>query len=307
MSENVVTYKPMLPLYILLFALLVAWTFLAVEVAQYSIVTAITTPSVWISSSVIVLLSLTPFALVIALWIKSRVTYNPPDWNFQVREIVYDEFDSMMNDYVKGYSHIISRIDPIMLLIVALSFVLSCGVPLLILSLSILLAAYVPFLFGALVLVYGLALAVFSHRLARNSASVDFPLHSKSPIRAAIQTLSATPGISWAGVRLSIGEAGGYYTIRSPTPVARIEAIEGSVQIEMKIDNLGQSSIVAATVVGGDQSEDKSKEIRLDPTTAVDQLASLVKWSVTTYLDEHGSNEFVEELIEDLGIKKDTF
>ncbi|UCH03635.1 MAG: hypothetical protein JSW05_08525, partial [Candidatus Thorarchaeota archaeon] len=125
MSETVVTYNPMLPLYILLFALLVAWTFLAVEVAQYSIVTAITTPSAWISSSLIVLLSLTPFVLLMAVWIKSRVMYITPDWDFQAREIVYDEFDRMMKDYVKGYSHIISRIDPIMLFIVALSFIMS--------------------------------------------------------------------------------------------------------------------------------------------------------------------------------------
>ncbi len=305
MPETVVTYKPLLPLYILLFALLVAWTFLAVEVAQYSIVTAITTPSVWMYSVFIVLLSLTPFVVLIAVWIKSRVVYDAPDWDLRVREIVYDEFDSMMKDYVKGYSHIISRIDPILLLIVTLSFILACILPNLILSLSILLVAYVPYLFGALVLLYGLALAVFSHRMARNEASHDFPVHSKSPIRAAIQTLSETPGVSWAGVRLSIGEAGGYYTIRSPTPVARIEAIESSAQIEIMIDDLGRPSIGAATVVGGDQREDKIKEIRLDPTTAADQLASLVKWSVTTYLDEHGSNEFVEELIEELGIEKE--
>lgn len=305
MSDTVVTYKPMLPLYILLFALLVAWTFLAVEVAQYSIVTAITTPTVWISSSITVLLSLTPFVLAIAAWIKSRVTYDAPDWDFQIREIAYDEFDHMMKDYAKGYAHIVSRMDPILLLVVILSFLLSCGLPLLILSLSILLAAHVPYLFGALVLVYGLALAVFIHRIGRNGASDDFPLHSKSPIRAAIQTLSATPGVSWAGVRLSIGEAGGYYTIRNPTPVARIEAIEGSVQIEMKVDSLGRLSIGAATVVGGDQSEDKSKEIHLDPTTAVEQLANLVKWSVATYVEEHGSNEFVEELMEELGFKRD--
>ncbi|UCH05303.1 MAG: hypothetical protein JSW05_03840, partial [Candidatus Thorarchaeota archaeon] len=193
-----------------------------------------------------------------------------------------------------------------LLFMVALSLVMSFGLPLLILSLSVLLAAFVPYLFGALVLVYGLALAVFLHRMARNSASEDFPLHSKSPIRAGVQTLSATPGISWAGVRLSIGEAGGYYTIRSPTPVARIEAIEGSAQIEMKIDNLGRPAIVAATVVGGDQSEEKRKEIRLNTTTAVDQLASLVKWSLTTYVDVHGTNEFVEELIEELGVGKET-
>jgi len=294
----------MLPLYILLFALLVAWTFLGVEVAQYSVVTAITTPSVWISSSLMVLLSLTPFVIVLAVWIKRRVTFNAPDWDFQVREIVYGEYDSMMKDYVKGYSHIVARIDPIMLLMVASSFILSSALPLLILSLSILLAVYVPYLFGALVLVYGLTLAVFLHRVARNEASDDFPLHSKSPIRAAIQTLSVVPGVSWAGVRLSIGEAGGYYTIRSPTPVARLEAIEGSVQIEMKIDDLGRPSIGAATVAGGDQSEDKTKEIPLDPTTVIDQLASLVKWSVTTYVDEHGSNEVLEELIEELGIQQ---
>jgi hypothetical protein len=294
----------MLPFYILLFALLIAWTFLGVEVAQYTIVTAITIPSVWISSSSIVLLSLTPFILVIAVWIKRRVTFNAPEWDFQVREIVYAEFDSMTKDYVKGYSHIIARIDLFMLLIVVFSFILSCGLPLLILSFSILLAAYVPYLFGALVLVYGLALALFLHRLVKNEASEDFPLHSKSPIRDAIQTLSATPGVSWAGVKLSIGEAGGYYTIRSPTPMARIEAIEGSAKIEMKIDDLGRSSVAAATVTGRDQSEDKSNEIRLDPTTAIDQLTSLVNWSVTTYVEEHGSNELVEELIEELELEK---
>jgi len=302
LSETVVTYKPMLPFYILLFALLVAWTFLGIEVAQYSVVTAIMAPSAWVSSSFIVLLSITPFVVVVAVWMKRRVTFNAPDWDFQVREIVFDEFDSMMSDYVKGYSHIIARFDHVILLIVALSFILSFSLPLLLLSLTPVLAAYIPYLFGVLVLVYGLTLAVFLYRLASNEACDYFPLYSKPPIRAAIRTLSATPGVSWTGVRLSIGEAGGYYTIRDPTPVARLEAIEGSVQIEMRIDSLGRHSIGAATVTGSDQSEDKTKEVSLDPTTVIDQLTSLVKWSVVTYVDSHGSNEFVEELMQELGI-----
>jgi hypothetical protein len=297
------TYKPTLPLYILLFALLVAWTFLGVEVAQYSIVSAIMAPTVWISSSFIVLLSLTPFVFVMAVWIKRRVAYDEPDWDFQVREIIYGEFDKMIKDYVKGYSHVVARVDPIMLFIAVLAFILSSALPLLTLSLSVLLAPYVPYLFGALVLVYGLTLTVFLHRVAKNEASDDFPLHSTSPIRDAIQILSRLPGVSWTGVRLSIGEAGGYYTVRGPTPMARLEAIEGSVKIEMKLDDLGLPSAGSATVAGGNQNEDKNKVVRLDPTGIIDQLTNLVRWSVTTYVDEHGSNEFVEELMDDLGIQ----
>ncbi|MFQ5833626.1 MAG: hypothetical protein ACE5H4_13040 [Candidatus Thorarchaeota archaeon] len=304
MSEAVINHKPFLPLYILLFILLVAWSFVGIEVAQYAIVMAVTLPIVWVSSSTVVLLFLAVPVWFIATWIKRRISYAEPDWDFQVREISYREFEAMMKEYIREYSPIVARMDWLPLFVAVLAFAISVLFPLLVLSSFPLLALYIPYLFGGLVLVYGLALSVFVHRATKNEASEQFPLHPMGAIRIARQVLSSVTGVSWSGVRLSIGEAGGYYTIHSPSAVARVEEIEGSARIEIMFDEFGLPSSGSAVVALQDGSEKMSKKTSLTAPLDNEQFLDLVRWSVTTYIEDRGPSEFLDQLMEELGTQK---
>ncbi|MFQ5884822.1 MAG: hypothetical protein ACE5IO_06955 [Thermoplasmata archaeon] len=304
MSEAVITYKPLLPLYILLFILLVVWSFVGIEVAQYAIVMAVTLPFAWVSSASIVLLTLAIPVWVMATWIKRRISYAEPDWDFQVREISYREFEAMMKEYIREYSLIVARMDWLPLIVAVFACAGSVLFPLLVLSLFPLLALYIPYLFGGLTLVYGLALSVFLHRATRNEASEDFPLHPMGALRIARQVLSSVTGVSWSGVRLSIGEAGGYYTIRSPSVVARVEEIEGSARIEIVFDELGLPSSASAVVALQDGSEKMSEKTSLTAPLDGEQFLDLVRWSVATYIEDRGPSEFLEELVKELGTQR---
>ncbi|MFW9800993.1 MAG: hypothetical protein ACFFD9_11195 [Candidatus Thorarchaeota archaeon] len=306
MSEAVVTYKPLLPLYILLLFLLVAWSFVGIEVAQYAIVMAVTVPMEWVSSASIVLLSLAVPVWFMATWIKRRVSYAEPVWSFQVREISYREFEAMMKEYVREYSLIVSRIDWLPLSVAVLAFAISILLPLPVLSLFPLFALYIPYFFGGLSLVYGLALSVFLQRATKNEASEEFPLHPMNAIRIATQDLSSVTGVSWSGVRLSIGEAGGYYTIRSPLAAARVEEIEGSARIVIAFDRLGLPSSGWAVVTLQDGSEKMSRKVGLTTPIDTEQVLDLVRWGVMTYVEDRGPSEFLDELMEELGTKSYT-
>ncbi len=301
MSEAVITYKPLLPLYILLVILLVAWSFVGIEVAQYAVVMAVTLPFMWVSSASVVLLSLAIPAWLMATWIKRRISFTEPIWDFQVREISYREFEAMMKEYAREYSLIVARMDWLPLFIAVFAFAISVLFPLLALSLFPLLAFYIPYLFGGLVLVYGLALSVFIHRATKNEASEVFPLHPMNSIRIARQVLSSVIGVSWSGVRVIIGEASGYYTIRDPSAVARVEEIEGSARIEVMFDELGLPSSGMAVVALQDGSDKMSEKTSLTAPLDNKQFLDLVRWSVTTYIEDRGPSEFLDELLKELG------
>ena len=103
------------------------------------------------------------------------------------------------------------------------------------------------------------------------------------------------------GIKITIGEADGYYTIRSPRIVARIEEIESAVEIIGVVDESGNITQVYAnfqTVSLQSESETLTR-VYTDPS----DILEIVKESLKHYILASGTNELLDDLADELKIE----
>ncbi|UCE09938.1 MAG: hypothetical protein JSW61_13345 [Candidatus Thorarchaeota archaeon] len=304
-EEPVVQIRPITRYQIVLFVVLLLWAFLGFTFSQTTLVAVISNPGIWLLSSVGVLASLIPPILLVAWKVKQQAILREPIWEMKTQEVDLSEFRQMMNEIADRYSFLVSRYDFRMLLLSIVTAVAAVGIPFLLLATWPLAVAAYPYLFGAIILVFGVFLASFLQRALPNSVTSQFPFHSPRRLQNAVMLMWKTPGVAWAGVSVDIGRSGNYYTIRNPAAVARIEGIESPARIEAVTDKSGRI-LEAVSTISLEPTED-SLIIRISPTSgdvASSDLVVLVRRTLETYIAAKGSNEFLDEILEELGMSR---
>jgi hypothetical protein len=301
MTEELLDTKSPFPYQIAIFIFLNIWGFMSFEVAQYQLTILYEAPLAWIGWSNLVLLSLLPALGVSAWMLKDRIQLRVPKWNFRIREVGFKEFREMVANYNSNYRYLLSSFDYLVLLATFICYALVVGLPFFLMRTTVLIIQMTPILVALLTIVYGLLFSFFIFKYMPNEATPEFPFHNSRVLQKSIRFLTGIPGIFWVGVQLTIGESGGFYTLRNPISIARIEGIEGVARLECHID---QSGVISSIVPVFEMENLKKTEKLLPinrPITDV-KAAHLVRSMIQEYIRQSGGEEILEDVIEDIDI-----
>jgi len=301
MTEGPIISKSPLPYQITIFIIIHMWAFMCFEVAQYQMVTLYQSPLSWIGWATLILTSMLP-ALGLSVWkLKDRVQLQNPNWTFKGREVNLQEFEEMTKSFNNSYRYLVSSVDYLLLILLSISYVTVIALPFYLMRTNSLVIGATPIIMALFTIIFGLLFSYFSFKLIPNSATPEFPTHQPRRFRKAISFLAHSPGIFWSGVRLTLGEAGGFYTIRSPIPVARIEGIEGAARIEGEINSSGNlTRIIPVFESDGIIPSEKIGDI-VEPITPT-KIAQLVRLMIQEYMHHSGGEEILDDVLEDIDI-----
>ncbi len=281
------------------FIVVLAWCFMGFEIAQYRLLNLYELPFEWIAWATFLFVSMLPVLIGITWRMKTRVSYTKPIWDFRDCEITIPEYESMMKQYRRSYQHILSIIDFPMIFIAVILFSVAILFPFVLMNTTIYLIAATPVIFGLLVLLFGIVFANITFKYIPNAATPHFPYLKPDPLRKIVRLIEQAPGISWAGVHTSIGEARGYFTVREPQPLARIEDIESVARIECKLSDSGDLVRVVSIL----QLEGTDETILVDESLVQITpylIAQIVQKTLLAYVEARGESELLEEVLEDV-------
>lgn len=298
------SFKSLTMYNILLFMVIIVWIVIGFNVIQYTIVLLYLGSVLWYAISALVLASMIP-PITLASWkMKQQVDFFEPDWNFQERDVSYSEFKTMMSEYSKAYSHLMVNRRTPLIIFSPISFGLALLLPQVFNLLGIQYLQYAPYVFGLGQLLFGLTITRLFYNITPNEATPHFPYISSWKFRLAIPLLYRIQGASWVGIRLSIGEAGGFYTIRNPCAIARIEGIESVAYLEIHVGFLGVPVKAVAFVTLAPNQESISIEAVPETGKLSDEdIEGLVQRIYEIYVGTKGMDDYLEEILQELGIE----
>lgn len=302
MAEAPIITKSVFPYQISLFILIHIWAFICYEVAQYQMVLLFESPFSWIGWGTLVVSSMLPVLGLCSWKLKDQVQLHNPEWEFKIHEVQLPEFKEMTKNYNKNYRHLISSIDYLLIILVSICYVSFIALPFYLMRTNVLIISLTPAILALITIIFGFLFSYFIFKFVPNSATPEFPTHQPRKLRKAISFLVGIPGIFWAGVQLTIGESGGYYTMREPVPIARIEGIEGAARIECEIDSSGNITRIIPTFESEETTPSEQLEDLTDHITPVN-TAKLIRLMIQEYLSNRGGEEILEDVLEDI----DTF
>ncbi|RDE17332.1 MAG: hypothetical protein C4K49_03380 [Candidatus Thorarchaeota archaeon] len=302
-SADPIAYRSLLPYYALMFVVIVIWIIIGEELSQFGLLAATSDSMSWVRMAAAVMGTMCAPIAVLSWRMKQQVSVTSLDWKLHEREIEYSEFEVLLSDYNKAYSHLMNRIDTMSVAMTASVFVAAILLPFIIVFYIPDIIATAPYVFGFLLLPFGLMVGRTVYLAVPNDASIEFPSVSSKLIRRAVELLEVTYGLSWAGVRLSIGETAGYFTLRDPRAVGRIEGIESSAWIGVEADESGRPIGAVARVALGSHEREFHSQLPASGELARRDLENLVRTCFTEYVSERGSDEMLDGIMEDLGIQ----
>ncbi|RLI49892.1 MAG: hypothetical protein DRO73_04965 [Candidatus Thorarchaeota archaeon] len=300
MGDGPVTYTPLTRYYAVLFMALLVLGLVGLDLARYGLVVLGLDPAMWLAESIAVLLCVTITSILIAHRMRGLLSYSEPEWRFEVREVSLSEYSSMVHEYRRAYVHMLRHVDLPLLVTAAVVAVTAVFFPFGLLSLSPYSLQYAPLVFGVLVIVYGLIVSRFAYQVIPTAASDALSFTPVSSLKHGVRLLSHNPAISWWGVRVRIGEHGGYFTLRDATPLGRIEGIEADAEVEIQMDG-SQPALARARIVS--TGEVFETDIGENPAEALRE--TLVR-AVTAYAKSCGDASIIADAVSDLGIQTST-
>ena len=299
MTESPIITKPALPFQIALFILIHIWAIICYDVAQYQMVILFESPFSWIGWATLVLSTMSPVLGVCAWKLKDQVQLQNPKWEFKIREVNLQEFREMTRNYKKSYRQLISSVDYLLILLVSICYVTIVLLPFYLMRTNVLIISFTPAILALLSIVFGFLFSYFIFKFVPNSATNEFPTLQPLKFRKAISFLVGIPGIFWVGIQLTIGEAGGYYTMRKPVPIARIEGIEGAARIECEVDTSGNIARIIPFFESDEITPSKQLGAITDHITPVN-TAKLVRLMIHEYLSHRGGEEVLDDVLEEI-------
>jgi len=299
LTEGPVKSGSLLSYQILVFLIVILWSIIGFEVAQVRLLSLFEAPLTWVSWAVFVMISLVPAITAVAWRMKTRIRFVEPEWEFREREVSLSEYEIMMKEYQGQYRNFISIVDHFQILLICILSIVALAVPFLLMRTTLILIAASPFIFSFIVLLYGLVYSSVIFKLIPNEASPHFPLISERLLRSSVELLQKVPGVSWTGIRMSIGEASGYYTIRNTMPASRIEGIESVSLIRGVIDESGHLSSFVSTL-HLDESDSSKLIDEIPRNSSIKQLTELVYKTLQIYIDTKGTDEVLDEVLEEV-------
>jgi hypothetical protein len=284
---------------ILIFIIVFVWALMGFEIAQYQLLTLYETQYAWIVWAVFSLVSVIPAITAVTWRMKARVSFIEPKWDFREREVTLSEYEQMMKQYRSQYRNFLSIVDTRLIVLACILSVSAVAFPFFLMRTTFFLIAATPVIFGLLILIFGLVSSSIIFKFIPNEATLHFPFVSEKILRPSIIMMQTTSGISWAGVSILLGEASGYYTIRKPTPVSRIEGIESAAQIHCILDESGNVTKLVSTLHLDDSDtshviSESSGEFSHKETT------EMVYKTLLAYIEAKGSDEFLDEVLEEV-------
>lgn len=292
-----ITLEPGWYYYIAFFAIIIAWTLIGYGITQNMLVTMLLDPSLWILNIAILVTSL-PIPIGIVVWrLKDDIGTVNPEWNYVNRDVEMQEYSRMVNDYNSAYPFLMAKTHFERLLMVLLSGMLCVFFPLVLSFISIDALFVSPHLEGGLLVIYGIFLISFLAAAIPGPISHEFPFQKTSIWPKAIAELIQIPAIYWIGIRLKIGEWKGYFTLREPHLVARIEGIQSIFALSFDVNDKGR--IVALSVVNESNNEKLSSiSPIIDPS--LDAIKSTIKKCLLLYREASEEKGFLDDIINEL-------
>ncbi|MFW9960050.1 MAG: hypothetical protein ACFFDV_03480 [Candidatus Thorarchaeota archaeon] len=299
MVESPVISRSIMFYQISIFIIIQVWAIMAFDVAQYQMVTLYETPFEWFGWASLLFLTLMPILSVLAWKMKERVEFKTTVWNYKVREVNFDEFAQMIRSYNRSYRQIIATLDVRLPPLVAACFIGALFLPFPLMRSVPLVIALTPIISAIFLVVFGLLFSYLVFKFLPNTATPEFPTYRSKALQEPVRFLSHLPGVYWSGVRLTIGEAGGFYTIREPHPVARIEGIEGASRLDCAVDNRGSLSSIVAVFDTEDLKETSTIGRIEAPITAVDAV-DLIRKTLEIYINTREDGDMLEDVLQEI-------
>jgi hypothetical protein len=284
---------------IVIFLILQTWALMTFEVSQYQMVTLYETPLEWIGWASILFLTLIPMLSITTWKMKDCIQFRKADWNYRLREVNFDEFSQMVKAYNHHYRQIISILDTRILPLAVACYLGSLFLPFALMRSTILLISLTPIIIAVFLVIFGLLFFYLVFKFIPNSATPEFPTYKPLAFRESVRFLAHIPGIYWSGVRLMIGEAGGFYTLRDPHPVARIEGIEGAVRVDCNVLETG-SILSMATLFDSENPQESTQIGRIKAPITMLDAAYLIRNTLDTYIKLRGSGDLLEDVLEEV-------
>ncbi|RDE13998.1 MAG: hypothetical protein C4K48_06705 [Candidatus Thorarchaeota archaeon] len=284
---------------VLLFIVLQISAIMIYDVAQYQMVTLYETPLEWIGWASLFFLILIPATGLISWKLKGRVQLGTIRWEYRTREVGLSEFTQMVKDYNKSYRYMIAALDYRILPLLPVLYFGALFLPFLLMRTSLLVILMTPVIIALLLVMFGSFYAYLVFKLVSNSATHEFPTHKPRVLQSSVKFLSHVPGVYWSGVRVTIGESGGFYTLRDPCSVARIEGIEGAARIECVVDNTGNISSMASLL----ESEKPDSPLivgKVDAPLTTMNAAQLIRKTLQVYIESRGGEDILDDVLQEV-------
>ncbi|TFG32682.1 hypothetical protein EU527_09600 [Candidatus Thorarchaeota archaeon] len=299
MSETLIVKSSSIPYQIAIFILLQIWALMCYEISQYQLVVLYESPFTWFGWITFLLIVLLPILVLLVWKFKDRIQITTPNWKFRIREINENEYEVMVKEYNRQYRDIISSLDYLSFLITIILYFGILFLPFLLMRTNSVIISLTPFIVALMVMLFGLLAGIVVFKAIPTSVAKEFPVQNHKKHRKMVHYLISLPGISWSGIRLIIGEDRGFYTLRNPIPIARIEGIEGVAWIECVEDSDGTSSVIRSQIQN-DASKDFVIVGEITLPTKSTAIVELIKRTILLYIDNNGVDEFLEDVLEDI-------
>jgi len=299
MVESPVISKSIIYHQIAIFLFLQIWAIMAFEVSQYQMVTLFEKPFEWFGWASLLFLTLMPMLSILAWKMKDRVQFRNVEWNLKLREVNFHEFSQMVKEYNHSYRQIIANLDVRLLPLTAACYLGALFLPFPLMRSSILVISLTPIIIAVILVIFGLLFSYLLFQFIPNSATPEFPTYRTSVFRESERFISQLPVIYWSGVRLTIGEAGGFFALKEPHPVARIEGIEGAARIDCILDDKGSISNMIA-LFDSESSKESALIGRIDAPITVLDAVHLIRKTLETYIQSRDGEDLLEEVFEEI-------
>ncbi len=299
MVESPVISKSITFYQIGIFVIVQVWAIMAFDVAQYQMVTLYETPFEWLGWASLLFLTLMPILSVLAWKMKERVEFRSVEWNYKVREVNFDEFSQMIRGYNQSYRQIVATLDVRLPPLTAACFIGALFLPFPLMRSFPIVIALTPIILAVFLVVFCLFFSYLVFKFLPNSATPEFPTYNPNTFQKSVRFLSHLPGIYWSGVRLTIGEAGGFYTIREPHPVARIEGIEGAARIDCAVDNRGSISNMVA-LFESENNQESSTITRIEAPISTLGTVHLIRKTLEMYIKSREDEDLLEDVLQEI-------
>lgn len=299
MTEDPIVLRSALPYQIIIFIILQIWALMCYEISQYQMVILYDTPFSWIGWATFLLVLLIP-VLGITVWkLKDQVQLSESHWNFCTREVDLDEYEQMIKDYNRKYSFVMSSFSHSFIITTILLFLGILLVPFFLMQTNSLVISLTPVILALLVMFFGFAFGLALFKAMPNSATNEFPYHRPRRYRKKVRFLLSLPGVFWSGIRMIIGEDRGFYTIRNPLSIARIEGLEGVAWIEWNENSTGTTSTICSLLQINSSEEPLVVGELIMPTTKF-SIVELIKKTMLLYIEHKGTEELLDDILEDI-------
>ncbi len=287
--------------YALIFTTILLWVILSVEIINMLFVLILSDPFTWFLLSGL-LIFFYPVPIAILIWrMKLSVEIMDPQWHYEQRYVTFQEFREMITEYREKYMLFTSHISYRWIVITVIFIILLILSPYVLSYLPDTLFVLLLPIFGILMTLLGISYTVVLLAGLPGPLNEEFRIPSLSSFSRARNVVIEIPALSWIGIRLSIGEWKGYYTIHEPVIAAKIENLESATTVILDADSVGniKSIHLSNDSVRSDFPSNLAKSYPT-PSDIIHILREYVHWYASSTKERELLDEIIDELDSDL-------